>query len=95
MNAQMLTALVKAIAPEIRSFVNDQMDEVSKRLNTLERERAKTFADYYEGAWMAGTHYERGQITTRSGCTWLCMIPGNDKPGESDSWKLIAEGDNR
>jgi integrin beta 3 len=52
---------------------------------------AEALADAYKGIWTEG-EYQRGQLVTWGGSTWLAKETNAEKPGDNNSsWQLIVK----
>ena len=80
------------LAEIIADFVGQAIEPLRKRIAELEQAQARTLADAYQGAHLAGREYSRGQLVTHHGGLWLALESGTDKPGDSGQWKLIVKG---
>jgi len=47
----------------------------------------------YRFVWKAGEVYERGDVTTDRGASWICIQPSPDRPGKSATWRLMDKSD--
>lgn len=50
-----------------------------------------TFADSYRDVWKKGVSYERGDVVTWGGSSFLAKKDTVDEPGTSDAWKLFTK----
>jgi hypothetical protein len=65
--------------------------EATRKVEALERAEEKTLADAFRGGWQPGTFYTRGGLTVWDGSLWLCMADSGEKPGSSESWRMITK----
>lgn len=50
----------------------------------------RTFADVDRGVWQPGT-FQRGDLVTYHGSTWLASVDTTAQPGTSADWRLLAQ----
>lgn len=50
----------------------------------------RSLADTYRGVWKVGEKYERGDLVTWQGATYLAMSDSTAQPDTSREWKAIA-----
>jgi len=104
LSKRIVNLMTKAIGNNFK-VLSDYHDTVEKRLiestrkihalertvAALERAHEKTLADSFRGTWQPGTFYTRGGLSVWDGSLWLCMADTGEKPGSSDSWRMVTK----
>lgn len=87
MNAIERRALIAALAPAIREFVEEAVDPLEDRIAELEARPTIRYC----GAWESGEEYTPGNMVTFSGSLWHCNADTAQKPGTGADWTLAAK----
>jgi len=83
-------AEIKAIIDGMMPVVMGEVDALRKRLDRIEGKELPNLADAFEGGWRADKTYRRGSIVQRQGGTYLALAETDERPGDSDHWRLIG-----
>ena len=72
-------------------FAREERLKLEQRVATLEASTLN-LADAYQGSWMSGKSYARGQVVNYDGSLWLALCGTERKPGTTDSgWRLVVK----
>jgi hypothetical protein len=72
-----------------------EIQQLRERIAKLEAriEQLEAWSLRYQGIWMPGRWYSRGDAVTFSGSIWRCHTPTVQKPGdgEGNGWQLAVK----
>ena len=65
--------------------------KLERRIETLEATGGFNLADAWQGTFVNGREYRRGQVVTYAGSLWLAVADTTGQPSKSDGWKLVVK----
>lgn len=77
---------------ETRSLLQaDLIAELQAELAQLREGGALNLANAHKGTYQRGVEYRRGELVTSGGGVWLALQSTVERPGSSDSWRLVVK----
>ena len=92
MPTKLLRVLVKGIAPVIREYVAQELDQLRDDLGPRVKALEARPTPEHVGPWRQGTVYGPQKMVQHDGACWFALVETDTKPGASDDWRLVAKG---
>ena len=87
------TPIAKGAARHRSEIERCRVRNLEKRIAELEAKLAngQTNTMSYRGIWREGDMYRSGELVTDKGTLWYCHLSTHERPGTSDSWRLMVK----
>jgi hypothetical protein len=79
--------IVEEMASDGRTRITSYLMTNGKSVVT----KVKTYQQIPRGTYAEGKNYDRGDVVTWDGSSWHAEKDTHDKPGRSDSWRLMVK----
>ena len=85
-DTKMIEGLMEAIAPLIKTYVEEKTAPLLARIAEIEKGGIK-----YMGTHQRAIDYRRGSLVTHEGSIWCATTDTQDVPGKSAAWQLAVK----